>query len=131
MGDFIQLFTELKGVLGGAAAVGVSVALYLWSQRGQRQLDGANTEANVSAIAHWKDVAERSDTALVAMTARADKFAEERNEAYKQLARMEGQLAEMNRQLEAQNLKLETQSKEMQGLRDQVRNLQEQIHAPR
>ena len=131
MGDFIQLFTELKGVLGGAAAVGVSVALYLWSQRGQRQLDGANTVANVSAIAHWKDVAERSDAALVAMTTRADKFAEERNEAFRQLARMEGQLAEMNRQLEAQNLKLETQSKEMQGLRDQVRNLQEQIHAPR
>lgn len=141
MGDFIQLFTELKGVLGGAAAVGVSVALYLWSQRGQRQLDGANTEANISAIAHWKDVAERSDAALVAMTTRtdaalaamttrADKFAEERNEAYKQLARMEGQLAEMSRQLEAQNLKLETQSKEMQGLRDQVRNL-EQIHATR
>lgn len=131
MGDFIQLFTELKGVLGGAAAVGVSVALYLWSQRGQRQLDGANTEANVSAIAHWKDVAERSDAALVAMTQRADKFAEERNDAFRQLARMEGQLAEMNRQLEAQNSKLETQSREMQGLRDQVRNLQEQIHAPR
>ena len=131
MGDFIQLFTELKGVLGGAAAVGTSVALYLWSQRGQRQLDGANTEANVSAIAHWKDVAERSDAALVAMTQRADKFAEERNEAYKQLSRMEGQLVEMNRQLEAQNLKLSTQSKEMQGLRDQVRSLQEQIHAPR
>lgn len=131
MGDFIQLFNELKGVLGGAGAVGVAIALYLWNQRGQRQLDGANTEANVSAIAHWKDVAERSDAALVAMTQRADKFAEERNEAFRQLARMEGQLAEMNRQLEAQNKKLETQSQEMQGLRDQIRNLQEQIHAPR
>lgn len=131
MGDFIQVFTELKTVIGGAGAVAVAVALYLWNQRGQRQLESANTEANVSAIAHWKDVAERSDRALVAMTERADAFAEQRNEAYKQLARMEGQLAQMNLQLEAQNRKLETQSQEMQGLRDQVRNLQEQIHAPR
>lgn len=138
MADFIQLFSELKGVLGGAGAVGVSVALYLWAQRGQRQLDGANTEANVSAIAHWKDVAERSDAALVAMTTRADTFAEQRNEAFKQLARMEGQLSEMSRQLAAQNVQLEAQSRrleaqsqEMQGLRDQIRDLQEQLHAPR
>ena len=138
MGDFIQVFTELKGVLGGAGAVAVSVALYLWNQRGQRQLEGANTEANVSAIAHWRSVAERSDAALVAMTLRADKFAEERNEVREAFARMEGQMAEMsklialqNSQLEAQSKKLELQSEEMHGLRDQVRKLQEQIHAPR
>lgn len=131
MGDLIQLFNELKGPFGGAGAVGIAVAVYFWSQKGQRQLDGANTEANVSAIAHWKDVAERSDKALVAMTERADMFAEQRNEAYKQLARMEGQLAQMNLQLEAQNRKLETQSQEMQGLRTQITNLQEQLNAQR
>jgi chromosome segregation ATPase len=138
MGEFIQLFNELRGVLGGTLAVGLTVAVYLYSQRGQRKLDGANTEANVSAIAHWKDVAERSDAALIAMTQRADKFAEDRNDAFRSLAHMEGQLAEMTRQLAAQNLQLEAQrkqleaqSQEMQGLRDQIRDLQEQIHAPR
>jgi len=124
MGEFIQLFTELKGVLGGAGALGVGVALYLWNQRSQRQLEGANTEANISAIEHWRDVAERSDAALTAMTQRADKFAEERNEAFRSLARMEGQLAEMTRQLESQ-------SREMQGLRNQIQTLQEQINAQR
>lgn len=124
MGEFIQLFTELKGVLGGAGALGVGVALYLWNQRSQRQLEGANTEANISAIEHWKDVAERTDAALTTMTQRADKFAEERNEAYRSLARMEGQLAEMTRQLESQ-------SREMQGLRNQIQTLQEQINAKR
>jgi len=124
MGEFIQLFTELKGVLGGAGAVGIAVAAYLWNQRGQRQLEGANTVANISAIEHWKDVAERSDLALTAMTLRADRFAEERNEAFRSLARMEGQLAEMTRQMEVQG-------REMQGLRNQIQDLQEQINAKR
>lgn len=122
MGDFIQLFTELKGVLGGAGAVGVAVFAYMWNQRGQRQLDTANTESNISAIEHWREVANRSDAALVAMTTRADKFAEERNEAWRALSRMEGQLAEMTRQLEAQ-------SRELQALRGQIQSLQEKSHA--
>lgn len=122
MGEFIQLFTELKGVLGGAGAVGVAVFLYMWNQRGQRQLEGANTDANISAIEHWREVANRSDAALVAMTTRADKFAEERNEAWRALSRMEGQLQEMTRQLEAQ-------SRELVALRGQIQDLQEKSHA--
>lgn len=121
MSEFIQLFNELKGVLGGAGAVGVAVFFYMWNQRGQRQLEGANTDANISAIEHWREVANRSDAALVAMTTRADKFAEERNEAWRALSRMEGQLQEMTRQLEAQ-------SRELVALRGQIQDLQEKSH---
>lgn len=122
MGDFIQIFNDLKGVLGGVGAIAVAAGIYFWRERGQRQLEGANTGANISAIDHWRAVAERSDAALVAMTERADKFAEERNEAIRALSRLEGQIAQMTLQLEAQ-------SRELQALREQVADLQEQTHA--
>lgn len=122
MGDFIQIFNDLKGVLGGVGAIAVAAGIYFWRERGQRQLEGANTGANISAIDHWRAVAERSDAALVAMTERADKFAEERNEAIRTLSRLEGQIAQMTLQLEAQ-------SRELQALREQVADLQEQTHA--
>jgi chromosome segregation ATPase len=122
VGDFIQIFNDLKGVLGGVGAIAVAAGIYFWRERGQRQLEGANTGANISAIDHWRAVAERSDAALVAMTERADKFAEERNEAIRALSRLEGQIAQMTLQLEAQ-------SRELQALREQVADLQEQTHA--
>ena len=100
MNELVALFNELKGALGGAAAVGISVAVYLWTQRGDRQLDSANTSANVSAIAHWRDVVARTDAQLKEMTERADKFAEERNAAWKIVAQLEGRIQELTRQVE-------------------------------
>ena len=69
------------------------------------------------------------DAALVAMTLRADKFAEERNEAFRSLARMEGQIVEMSRQLAAQVEKIDAQTKETLALRNQIRHLEEKLNA--
>lgn len=102
MGEFLALFQEMKGVFGGTAAIGIALAIYLWSQKGQRQLENANAEGNVSAITHWQEVVRRADAALAAMTERADKFAEERNEAYRELAKMEGRIEQLTKQIEAQ-----------------------------
>lgn len=127
--DWMAIIAELKPVLGGTAAVAVAAVLYLFNQRNQRALEGANTDSNISAIAHWKASAERSDAALAAMTLRADKFAAERMEADRMLARLEGQLSEMSRQLAAQTEKIDAQTKEMFALRSQIRHLEEQINA--
>lgn len=124
MTDFLNLFLEAKGVLGGAGAMAVATFVYLWTQRDQRKLDSANSEANVNAINHWQEVAARADAALAAMTQRADKFADERNEAYRALAKLEGRIEELTRQLEAQNNLII-------NLREQIAHLEGQIRAMR
>ncbi len=132
MGDLIGLIAELKGPLGGGFAIVVALAVYMWSQRGQRAVDAANNTSNISAIEHWKAVADRSDKALEAatdrankaleaMTLRADKFAEERNEAWRAVAKLEGQISEMQRQMDTQTL-------DMQTLRQRFDALQERFN---
>jgi polyhydroxyalkanoate synthesis regulator phasin len=136
MGEVVGLIAELKGPLGGFMAVAIAIGLYLWRERGQRAVGAANDAANISAIDHWKEVASRGDKALEAMTLRADKFAEERNQALQMVGEMKGQLIEMNRQLENQARllqlqadKLDQQASEMHGLRGQVDSLKEQLNA--
>lgn len=129
MGEIVGLIAELKGPLGGFMAVAVAIGLYLWRERGQRAVGAANDAANISAIDHWKEVATRADKALEAMTLRADRFAEGRNEAMQLVGEMRGQLIEMNRQLEDQSRLLQQQAAEMQALRGQVNSLKEQLNA--
>lgn len=136
MGEIVGLIAELRGPLGGFMAVAVAIGLYLWRERGQRAVGAANDAANISAIDHWKEVASRGDKALESMTLRADKFAEERNQALQMMSEMRGQLVEMTRQLEhqagllkTQAEKLDLQAKEMHGLRGQVDSLKEQLNA--
>ncbi|WCM88856.1 hypothetical protein [Acidovorax sp. NCPPB 3576] len=136
MGDIVGLITELKGPLGGFMAVLMGVGVYLWRERGQRAVGAANDAANISAIDHWREVAGRSDKALEAMTIRADKFAEERNEALQMVGEMRGQLTEMTRQLthqatllQQQAEKLDLQAAEMHALRGQVTSLKDQLNA--
>lgn len=136
MGDIVGLIAELKGPLGGFMAVAIAIGLYLWRERGQRAVGAANDAANISAIDHWKAVADRSDKALEAMTLRADKFAEERNEALQMVGEMRGQLTEMTRQLthqatllQQQADKLDLQASEMHALRGQVNSLKDQLNA--
>src|SRR5690606_35515083 len=102
MGEIVGLIAELKGPLGGFMAVAIAIGLYLWRERGQRAVGAANDAANISAIDNWKEVATRTDRALEVMTLRADKFAEERNQAMQMVSEMRGQLLEMTRQLENQ-----------------------------
>lgn len=129
MGDLVGLIAELKGPLGGFLSVAIGLGVYLWRERGQRAVTAANDEANISAITHWRSVADRSDKALEAMTLRADKFAEERNEALQTVGEMRGQLEAMSRQLTEQSALLRQQAEEMQGLRLQVASLKEQLNA--
>lgn len=136
MGELIGLIAELKGPLGGFMAVAVGIGLYLWRERGQRAVGAANDAAHISAIDYWREVASRGDKALEVMTLRADKFAEERNQAMQMVSEMRGQLSEMTRQLENQARllqlqadKLDQQATEMIGLRGQVDSLKEQLNA--
>ena len=136
MGEVVGLIAELKGPLGGFMAVAIAIGLYLWRERGQRAVGAANDAANISAIDHWKEVASRSDKALEAMTLRADRFAEDRNQALQMVGEMRGQLVEMTRQLDnqagllrQQAEKLDLQAEEMHGLRRQVDSLKEQLNA--
>ncbi len=55
------------------------------------------------------------------MTLRADKFAEERNEAWRAVAKLEGQISEMQRQMDTQTL-------DMQTLRQRFDALQERFN---
>lgn len=122
MSDFLAVFMELKGVFGGAAAVGISVAIYLWTQRGERHLDSQNTAANVSAIQYWRDAAARSDAKEAQERERADKFAQERNEAYRQLALLEGRIQELARQVEQATATIS-------ALREEIQQLEARSHA--
>lgn len=136
MGEIVGLIAELKGPLGGFMAVAVAIGLYLWRERGQRAVGAANDAASISAIDYWREVASRGDKVIEALTLRADKFAEERNQALQMVGEMRGQLSEMTRQLENQARllqlqadKLDQQATEMLGLRGQVNSLKEQLNA--
>lgn len=136
MGEIVGLIAELRGPLGGFMAVAVAIGLYLWRERGQRAVGAANDAASISAIDYWREVASRGDKVIEALTLRADKFAEERNQALQMVGEMRGQLSEMTRQLENQARllqlqadKLDQQASEMHGLRGQVDSLKEQLNA--
>lgn len=134
MAEIAALIAELKGPLGGAGAVAVALLVYLWRERGQRAVAASNEAGVIDSIRYWRDAVERSDKENDELKARADKFAEERNEAYRALAKVEGQLAEMTRQINAQTellraqaQQLDQQAQEMHGLRQQVASLKEQL----
>ncbi|SFO51704.1 hypothetical protein SAMN05216567_10142 [Variovorax sp. OK605] len=122
MSDFIALFTELRGVFGGAAAIGLAAAIYFFSQKSNREMAGADSAGQIKALAVYEDMLKSEREARAQAEARADKFAEERNEAYRELYKLQGQMSELTKQIERQNAELER-------LRAQISNLEEQIHA--
>lgn len=122
MTDFITLFTELKGVFGGAAAIGIAAALYFFSQKNTREMAGADSAGQIKALAVYEEMLKAEREMRAQVEARADKFAEERNEAYRELYKLQGQMSELTKQIERQNAELER-------LRAQISNLEEQIHA--
>jgi chromosome segregation ATPase len=122
MEDLLKLFVELRGAIGGAAAIGVSVALWLWSNRNSREMAGADANGQIKALSVYDQLlkTEREQRALAEQ--RADQFAKERNEAYQQVWELKGQMKAMTEQLALQN-------QELNELRDQVRGLKEQMNA--
>ncbi|SDZ71335.1 hypothetical protein SAMN05518854_11789 [Variovorax sp. YR266] len=122
MNEFLQLFTELKGVFGGAAAIGIAAAYYFFSQKNSRDMAGADSAGQIKALAVYEEMLKSEREARALAEQRADKFAEERNEAYRELYKLQGQMSELTKQIERQNAELER-------LRAQISNLEEQIHA--
>lgn len=76
------------------------------SQSSNDAVTRANNEANVSAIETYKDLLETERAARKESDQRADRFAEERNEAWKEVYKMQGQIEALTRQVEAQNLEI-------------------------
>lgn len=82
----------------------------------------ADSAGQIAALAAWQELLDSERAARVRAEERADKFAQERNDAMQQVFEMKGQLSAMNENLSAQG-------KELTGLRDQVRQLKEQLNA--
>ena len=122
MQDLIALILQFREVLGGAAAIGVSVALWLWRDRSNRELAGADAGGQIKALAVYEQLLTTERNARAQSDQRADLFAKERNDAYQQVWELKGQLKAMAEQLAVQN-------QELAALRDQVRALKEQINA--
>lgn len=120
MNELIALFVELKAVFGGAAAIGVSAFIYFLTQKNSRDMAGADSAGQIKALAVYEELLKTERDARAVAEQRADKFAEERNEAYRELYKLQGQMAEMARQLEKQNAELER-------LREQIRELEGKI----
>lgn len=122
MEEAFKLFSELKGVLGSAAAIGLSAFVYLWSQKNSRDASNADTAGQIKALGVYEEMLKTEREAKAQAEQRADQFAKERNEAYQQVWELKGQMKAMTDQLQAQN-------QELAQLRDQVRALKEQIDA--
>lgn len=88
------------------------------------QVTRANNEANITAIATWKEMADREREDKLEAIRRADKFAVDRAEALAQVNEMKGRLSAMTETITAQ-------AAELGVLREQVRQLMEQVHALR
>lgn len=88
----------------------------LRSQNSTDTLNRASNEANILAIETYKTLTEELREQLATERTRADKFAEDKNEALKQLFTLQGKLDAMTEQMEAQ-------AKELARLRDIVSKL--------
>lgn len=73
----------------------------------------ANNEANITAIETYQKLVATLDAARIAAEQRADRFAEDRNEAWKQLYETRG--------------KLDSMTEQVATLNDQVTRLREEI----
>jgi septal ring factor EnvC (AmiA/AmiB activator) len=122
MTELIALFMELKSVFGGAVAIGLAAALYFLSQKNSRDMAAADSAGQIKALAVYEEMLKAEREARAQAEQRADKFGEERNEAYQELYKLQGQMSELTKQIERQNGELER-------LRAQISKLEEQIHA--
>lgn len=95
----------LASVVGTALSIFAGWRIYR-AQNSNEAVTRASNEANVSAIETYKDLVESERAARREAEARADKFAEERNEAWKEVYTMRGQIEALTRQVEAQNTEL-------------------------
>lgn len=96
--------------LGGAAAWIVGTLASVWGawtvvrkNASSASVTEASNEANITAIETYKELVATERAARVASDLRADKFAEERNEAWKQLYATQGKLEAMADQVMALN----------------------------
>lgn len=122
MDEALKLFGEIKGAVGGAVAIAISVFVYLWTQKNSRQAADADTGAQIKALGVYEAMLSKERERSAQAEQRADQFAKERNEAYQQVWELKGQLKAVLDQLQAQSL-------ELAQLREQVRAMKEQINA--
>lgn len=99
MEDMVRLFAELKGVFGGAAAIGISAFVYFWSQRNSREAASADTAGQIKALGVYEEMLKTEREAKAQAEQRADMFAKERNEAYQQVWELKGQLKQLTEEL--------------------------------
>jgi len=97
--EALKLFAELKGVFGGAVAIGVSAFVYLWSQRDKRAMSGADSAGQIKALDVYEELLKTEREARAASDQRADQFAKERNEAYQQVWELKGQMKQLTEEL--------------------------------
>ncbi|KVE36374.1 hypothetical protein [Burkholderia sp. TSV86] len=106
MDDLIKLFTELKGVVGGVLAVAMSIVIWMWRERSQREMTGADASGQIKALAVYEGLLKAEREARMSADQRVDQFAKERNDAYQQVWELKGQLKGALEQLEGQNREL-------------------------
>lgn len=118
----------LKDLPGGWQGLGAAVGVIAAGMVFLRQfLSGAaaaraSDAGQIEALDVYKQMVSELRASLAEVNQRADRFAQERNDALQSLGDLRGQLKEMTRQLEEQG-------RELAGLRQQVSNLQEQLNA--
>lgn len=111
-------FAAIGGVLGVIAAGAIYFRQYLSGAAAAR----ASDDGQIAALQVYKDLLESATKRQAEAELRADRFAQERNDAVAAVGRLEGQIAALTRQLEIQ-------TQEIAALHEQVRALKEQVHA--
>jgi septal ring factor EnvC (AmiA/AmiB activator) len=133
MTEILALFMELKGPLGGAGALAIAFAIYMFLQKGQRSVEGADQAGTIRSIGIYDELLKNERARCAQAEERSDKFAEERNAALTALYELKGAMTEMTKHFEAQlvdlNKKLAEQGEEVTALRGQIRHLEEQLTA--
>ena len=121
----MEFFKELpSGWQGLGAAVGAIVAgmIFLRQFLSGAAASRASDAGQIEALDVYKQMVSELRASLVEVNTRADRFAQERNDAIQTLGDLRGQLKEMTRQLE-------DQGRELVALRRQVNELTEQLNA--
>src|SRR5580765_2587901 len=72
--------------------VGLGTAILWLIARNPQRLANADTDGQIDAIAFYKDLLKTEREARMATEARADKFAQERNDALKTVGELTGEL---------------------------------------
>lgn len=104
-----------------AAVLTIAGGWRVWrSQQSGDAKERADNEGQIAALDAWQKLLADANAARIRAEDRADKFAEERNEAMKQVFEMKGQLKVLTDTLTAQ-------TQELHELREQVRDLKEKL----